>query len=413
MSVSIYGSGSNRGNHAGTFWKVGEGYFREEDWETAQAHIRREFFDFKAPLDDFLDWILTERQFGRGHWRLGLSKRLFYRAKPVIPASIRLKMRRFYSYSQKMNGMLQWPIEDRYVRFQKRLVQDLLKKKGLQEVPYIRFWPGGKDFAFVITHDVETEEGYRDIPRLVELEKKFGFRSLFTIVPEKYKIDTAYLAELRADGFEIGLHGLKHDGHLFFSKKAFSRREKAINKYIDDWGVQGFRSPFSHRNPDWMKGLKCDYDLSFFDTDPYEPMPGGTMSIWPFFLHDFVELPYTLPQDFTLFIVKEENSIDIWRDKIDFIEKEKGMVLFIAHPDYINFINRPQKYKYSCHLYEQLLSFIKTKENYWHALPKDVAKWWRSRASSALRQVNGKWEIEPGLEGAEIGRIRSDKEILI
>ena len=32
------------------------------------------------------------------------------------------------------------------------------------------------------------------------------------------------------------------------------------------------------------------YDLSFFDTDPFEPIPVGTMSIWPFMLGNFVEI---------------------------------------------------------------------------------------------------------------------------
>ena len=43
-----------------------------------------------------------------------------------------------------------------------------------------------------------------------------------------------------------------------------------------------------------MRHLEIEYDLSFFDTDPFEPIPGGTMSIWPFFIGHFVELPYTL-----------------------------------------------------------------------------------------------------------------------
>ena len=35
-----------------------------------------------------------------------------------------------------------------------------------------------------------------------------------------------------------------------------------------------------------MQALEIEYDLSFFDTDPCEPIPGGTMSIWPF-LHKY------------------------------------------------------------------------------------------------------------------------------
>jgi hypothetical protein len=43
--------------------------------------------------------------------------------------------------------------------------------------------------------------------------------------------------------------------------------------------------------PEWLQALDIPYDLPFFDTDPYEPMPGGTKSICPFTLGWFVELP--------------------------------------------------------------------------------------------------------------------------
>lgn len=33
------------------------------------------------------------------------------------------------------------------------------------------------------------------------------------------------------------------------------------------------------RHPLWMQSLDIEYDLSFFDTDPYEPMAGGSMSM--------------------------------------------------------------------------------------------------------------------------------------
>ena len=78
------------------------------------------------------------------------------------------------------------------------------------------------------------------------------------------------------------------------------------------------------RNPEWMQALEIEYDLSFFDADPYEPMPGGTMSIWPFILGRFVELPYTLIQDHTLTAVLGETTPRLWLEKVDFIERYRG-----------------------------------------------------------------------------------------
>jgi hypothetical protein len=37
--------------------------------------------------------------------------------------------------------------------------------------------------------------------------------------------------------------------------------------------------------------------LSFIDVGPFELITGGTMSIWPFSIGHFIELPNTLVQD--------------------------------------------------------------------------------------------------------------------
>jgi hypothetical protein len=128
--------------------------------------------------------------------------------------------------------------------------------------------------------------------------------------------------------------------------------------------------------------LDIEYDSSFFDTDPYETMPGGTMTIWPFLMGRFVELPYTLPQDSTLFNTLGETSIDIWKKKVDWIVENQGMVLVNVHPDYIDFDGdrkdrRPGSGKYPLVFYVELLDYVKSKGNYWNGLPKEVAIWCR------------------------------------
>jgi hypothetical protein len=142
-----------------------------------------------------------------------------------------------------------------------------------------------------------------------------------------------------------------------------------------------------------MQLLEIEYDSSFFDTDPYESQPGGTMTIWPFFIGRFVELPYTLPQDSTLYITRRERNIDIWIKKMDWIADQGGMALVNVHLDYIDFeadhnrnrtnhtIKRNKRWKYPLRFYKELLEHARTLGNYWHALPKDVAAWWRKRAS--------------------------------
>jgi hypothetical protein len=229
---------------------------------------------------------------------------------------------------------------------------------------------------------VETEKGFAFIRKLADIDLPYGFRSSFNFVPERYSVDPKIRAELNDRGFEVGVHGLKHDGKLFFSKDIFQKRASKINYYLKDWGAVGFGSPLTHRNPEWMQSLEIEYDSSFFDTDPYETMPGGTMTIWPFSIGHFVELPYTLPQDSTLFITLGESSIDIWKQKVDWIAENQGMALVNVHPDYIDFENKegkgPKSGKYPFRLYLEFLDYIKNKSNYWHALPREVAHWWRT-----------------------------------
>jgi len=136
----------------------------------------------------------------------------------------------------------------------------------------------------------------------------------------------------------------------------------------------------THRNPEWMQALEIEYDLSFFDTDPYEPMPGGTMSIWPFMMGCFVELPYTLCQDHTLMVTLAERTPRVWLDKVEFIRRHHGLALLNAHPDYLRV---PGRFA----IYEDFLKGMSRRTDYWHALPRETARWWRARA--AVEIVDG------------------------
>jgi len=293
-----------------------------------------------------------------------------------------------------MQFTLGWPIEDRYVRFQFHCAAQVLGQRGLTSAPYVNFWPQGHRFALVLTHDIEGERGLAFVEKVADLEERLGFRSVFNFVPERYPVDPSLLSALRQRGFEIGVHGLNHDGKLFSSKQVFEQRATKINRYLREWEAVGFRAPYTHRNPEWMEALKIDYDLSFFDTDPYEPIPGGTMSIWPFLLGSFVELPYTLCQDHTLMIVLGEYSPRLWLDKVDFVERWQGMALVNTHPDYLREQGRLA-------IYEEFLRAVKDRGNYWPALPYSVARWWRQRAQFQAQCRNGQWDL-CGLPGATL-----------
>jgi peptidoglycan/xylan/chitin deacetylase (PgdA/CDA1 family) len=326
-------------------------------------------------IETLLAYTLGEAQFGEGHWQLSTLRRLYYAVKPMLPRRLTRRLRQLQRPQIESGFSLGWPIESRYADFLYDVVRELLRLTGRPAFPYIHFWPDGLDLAFVLTHDVETADGQRRIPELADLDAGHGFRSSFNFVPERYPLDWDLMAELRRRGFEVGVHGLTHDGNLFRSYGEFTRRAHRINQYVRAFEARGFRAPLMHRNPVWMQALEIDYDLSFFDTDPYEPIPGGTMSIWPFQLGRFVELPYTLVQDYTLTSVLKESTPRLWLEKVDFIERHGGMALVNTHPDYL-------KDRTTRQVYTAFLDAMRSRSNLWNPLPGELAQWWRARGNA-------------------------------
>jgi len=244
-------------------------------------------------------------------------------------------------------------------------------------------WPEGKRFAFVLTHDVESQTGVDRCRRLAELDARFGFRGSFNFIPEgDYQAPTELMAWLKAKGLEVGVHDLRHDGKLYDSRAVFQQHADKINRYLQEWDAVGFRSAFMQRELEWLHDLDIAYDTSTFDTDPFEPQPEGVHTIFPFWCgapdgkSGYLELPYTLPQDSTLFVVLEEKGIDIWKQKLDWIVERGGMALVNVHPDYIGFEGAQRPSEYPVNFYTELLEYVRTKFSgqYWNALPREVAE---------------------------------------
>lgn len=361
----------------------------------------------------------------------GIINRIFYTIKPLIPRSVQIALRRqIAKYKRKKYAHI-WPIDPR----------------AGEAPPGWPGWPDGKQFALVLSHDVDTRKGYDNVLKLAELEEGLGFRSSFNFVPERYgKISLDLLDELRRRGFDVAVHGLKHDGKLFLSKRVFDRRAERINAYLAEWGTRGFTSPSMHHNLGWLTKLDIDYSISTFDTDPFEPQPDGVRTIFPFPVYKkgvqcsvssvlnssppssssrapcavhrapffnassasntsnatnasnainpsnsvnapsasnaLFELPSTLPQDSTLFIVLQEKTIDIWVRKLDWVAEKGGMVLFNTHPDYMAFNgNLPGPEQYPVQYY---IDFLEYAQNYYpnqyhNALPSKIAAFFRRR----------------------------------
>lgn len=226
-------------------------------------------------------------------------------------------------------------------------------------------YPENSKFAILLTHDVENFRGFEFIPEIINVEKKYGFKSSWNLVPYKYPISQDVIDYINQSGGEIGIHGYNHDGRLYYNQEIFLSRVPKINKALKTYNSSGFRSPMVHRNLKWLQELDIEYDMSCFDYDPFQPFPGGTGCIWPFIVGKFVELPYTLPQDHTLFYVIKVKNIDIWKRKTDWLITNKGMILALTHPDYLM---EKDNLKY----YEELLRYLNNLEGGWRCLPREM-----------------------------------------
>jgi hypothetical protein len=110
----------------------------------------------------------------------------------------------------------------------------------------------------------------------------------------------------------------------------------------------------------------------------------------PYFVGDILELPLTTTQDYSLFHVLGDYSVELWQQQIEAIAAENGLISFIVHPDYVR--ERRARQVYIGLLSE--LSGLREAGRIWMALPADVNRWWRNRARLTLARHGGKWVIE-------------------
>ena len=296
----------------------------------------------------------------------GACLNLYFSLRPAIPHAVRFALRSCYALPLSWIIRNSWPI-----------------RKTSHGIPEgWRGWPNGKSFAFVLSHDVESQKGLERCRAVAELEMRLGFRSSFNFVPEgEYETPAALRSFLTERGFEVGIHDLRHDGTLYRSLDAFENDARRINHYVKEWDAVGFRSGFMRHNLQWLRKLDVHYDASTFEHDPFEPQPDGTGSIFPFEVRredgsTYVELPYTLAQDSTLFLLLRKTTNEAWKRKLDWVAAHGGMAFVIVHPDYMAFDGSPGSVEYRAALYEDFLQHVRTHygNKAWFALPRDVAQ---------------------------------------
>ena len=323
---------------------------------------------------------------------------LYYRIKRLVPRRLQLALRRRLVSLQGTPAFPRWPYDDNVERLVRFYAGCVLRALDADEVEFTWFWPNRARAALILTHDVEGAEGLANAVRVAELEERHGFRSSFNIVGDWYPIDWGVVSELRERGHEIGSHALYHDRSLFSNRSEFERQLPELRDAVARLGAVGFRSPATHRVYQWLAELPVEYDTTMPMSDPYEPQPGGVCTSWPFFIGDVVELPYTLPQDHTLFNLLGHTNASLWIRQMSRIRESFGLVQCVTHPDPGYLGERRNEAAYV-----EFLDALAGEEGLWHALPRDVARWWRARADG---------QSLPSLELCEGTIRRSDADLL-
>jgi hypothetical protein len=341
--------------------------------------------------------------------RSGIGHAAYYSVRPVLPVGIRKYLQRLDLSGWRGIAFPRWPVDVSVETLMKHTVRLVLEKGGTRELPFIWFWPGGAPGCAMVTHDVEGQAGADRAGDLMDLDDDFGIRSAFQLVPEA-KTSKRLCEQCRRRGFEVNLHDLNHDGHLFRDRALFERRASEINRHAREYGCRGFRSGAMYRRQDWFPALEVAFDMSVPNVAHLEPQQGGCCTVMPHFIGDVLELPLTTAQDYSLFHVLGDYSIDLWREQIGSILAHNGLVSVIVHPDY-------QAGRRERDVYMELLvhlARLRDERKVWVALPSEIDRWWRNRREMRLVADGNAWRVEgPDAARARVAYARLEGERMV
>lgn len=349
-------------------------------WKVPKNLIKKSNIDMED-YNILLNKLLLERYFSNKK-PISIKLPFVYNKIPVFLRNFLYKILLKFKKDPKFPH---WPIESKVEDLRKEFIQKL-KRNLKKKIPYIKFWPKG-EFALVLTHDMDTKSSFNTIEKIREIERKFNLKSSWNVVTHKYKIDFNKLKELKKEGCEIGIHGYNHDGRLTFleENKIKGRLKFSLNK-LKEFNTKGFRSPQLQTTEKFLNLLQDYflYDSSMADTDikSIVGVRSGCCTIFPYFIGKLVELPLTISQEYRMFYtlnLTDDEILKIWKEKINYIIKNNGLVLINAHPDkYLSGSKRGLR------LYEEILKYI-SKFKFYHDLPVNVAKWWIERNKCQIK----------------------------
>ena len=335
-----------------------------------------------------------------GTWR----RNLYYFVRPALGVNLRKHLQRIELRNRTKAPFPHWPVDCTVERVFERSLEESLSSRGVDAIPFIWFWPEGRNSCLLMTHDVEEREGLLCSRELIHLDAMYGIRASYQFIPEqRYTVEQDILDAVRAGGCELNLHDLNHDGHLYDDYSLFLRRAQKINQYAQQYGAAGFRAGMLYRKQSWFGAYSFSYDMSVPNVGHLDPQRGGCCTVFPYFIGNILEIPLTTTQDYTLFHILRSYDISLWKKQTETIIEHHGIVTFNIHPDYIR--TKRERATYEALL--QYLGEMVSKQAVFTCLPGELDNWWRARSQMCLVNDHGRLRIEgPQAERARIAWAR-------
>jgi len=357
-------------------------------------------FDLRQVVENLRNELYSgEHTNGNGLKTQALTK-AYYLIRPLLPVGVRKYIQKWRLRGWDQLPFPHWPVDRTVDQILEQVMLLSLRSQSADRIPFIWFWPDGANSCAIMTHDVETAMGRDSCGHLMDMDDASGIKAAFEIVPQqRYEVTSDFLKSIRQRGFEIVVHDLNHDGRLFSNREQFLERVASIHAYKEQFGAIGFRAAVLYRKQSWFGALDFAYDMSVPNVAHLDPQRGGCCTVMPYFVGKILELPVTTTQDYTLFHILNDYSINLWQKQIDLIMEKHGLISFIVHPDYIG---APRERN----IYQALLSHLadlRKERALWITTPGEVNRWWRQRAEMKL--VEDRHGLRIDGEGNERARI--------
>jgi peptidoglycan/xylan/chitin deacetylase (PgdA/CDA1 family) len=206
-------------------------------------------------------------------------------------------------------------------------------------------------------------------PRLLNLFKKYGFRTTWFIPAHSAETFPDQMKAVADAGHEIGVHGYSHENPIAMTRE---QEEAILDKCLDVLTKLSGKRPTGYVAPWWEfspvtnellleRGIKYDHSLMHNDFHPYYVRVGDTWTKIDYSKHpdawmkplvrgratDLIEIPASWYLDDLppmMFIKKAPNSHgfvsprhleESWRDQFDWVYRENDYAVFsmTIHPD--------------------------------------------------------------------------------